>query len=420
MKKIISLLALAMLTMSAWAANTYVKVTSVDQLVAGQKYILVNEEATVALGAITGTSTNYGSSVAINVANGVADIEGSNAVELTLGEGSMDALGHSTWTFDIGGEGHWICWVSGNSLNTVNSPAPNNAMWIATVTDDGVVLKSKVDNARVLQYNAGAPRFACYTSTQKPAVLYVEGVPAEGGIANLSEVNGLEDDANFEFAGNAVVTVCKNGYLFLRDETGYGMIQGVADGTFENGQVLSPGWSATKTSNDGWVKLIDPEGLNASGETNAELAAAQKLTGAVDESMLNAYVYVEDVEKGFFPLRSIPLPDGTSIDITDCLWGMNQGASSRYNYYGVICKVDGVLKFNIVKIEKYVAPAFLRGDVNNSNDVTIQDVTALINYLLTHNETGVNLQAADCNQDNNVTITDVTALINYLLSGSWD
>ena len=40
MKKLFSLLTLALLTMSAWAANTYVKVTSADQLVAGQKYII--------------------------------------------------------------------------------------------------------------------------------------------------------------------------------------------------------------------------------------------------------------------------------------------------------------------------------------------------------------------------------------------
>lgn len=427
MKKVISLLALAMMTMSAWAANTYVKVTSVDQLVAGQKYILVNEEATVALGAITGTSTNYGSSVAINVANGVADIEGSDAVELTLGEGSMDALGHSTWTFDIGGEGHWICWASGNSLNTVNSPAPNNAMWIATVTDDGVVLKSKVDNARVLQYNAGAPRFACYTSTQKPAVLYVEGVPAEGGIANLSEVNGLEDDANFEFAGNAVVTVCKNGYLFLRDETGYGMISGVT-GTFENGQMLEQGWNATKTSvNDGWVRYINAEGLSASGETNAEFAAAQKLTAFPDESMLNAYVYVENVtiSGGMMPglpMRSLPLPDGSDIGVTSTLWGMSWPAGGSKNVYGVLCKVDGALKINVVDFEQYVEPEpeFLRGDVNDDTYVNITDVTVLINYLLSHDATGVNLQAADCNQDTNVTITDVTVLINFLLSQSWD
>ena len=60
-----------------------------------------------------------------------------------------------------------------------------------------------------------------------------------------------------------------------------------------------------------------------------------------------------------------------------------------------------------------------RGDVNGDGNVNISDVTALINYLLSHNTTGVNVDAADCNQDNNVNISDVTALINYLLSHHW-
>ena len=63
---------------------------------------------------------------------------------------------------------------------------------------------------------------------------------------------------------------------------------------------------------------------------------------------------------------------------------------------------------------------FLRGDVNGDVQVKINDVTALINYLLSGDASGVNLQAADCNQDGNVKIGDVTALINYLLSGTWN
>ena len=64
-------------------------------------------------------------------------------------------------------------------------------------------------------------------------------------------------------------------------------------------------------------------------------------------------------------------------------------------------------------------PAFTRGDVNGDGSVNIGDVTALINYLLSHNSTGINLDAANCNQDSNINISDVTTLINYLLSHSW-
>ena len=65
-------------------------------------------------------------------------------------------------------------------------------------------------------------------------------------------------------------------------------------------------------------------------------------------------------------------------------------------------------------------PAFTRGDVNGDGSVSIADVTALIDYLLSGDDSGINLSAADTNQDTNVSIADVTALIDYLLSGSWN
>ena len=63
-------------------------------------------------------------------------------------------------------------------------------------------------------------------------------------------------------------------------------------------------------------------------------------------------------------------------------------------------------------------PSFIVGDVNGDGNVTISDVTALIDLLLGGGT--INNPAADCNNDTNVTISDVTALIDYLLGGSWN
>ena len=57
----------------------------------------------------------------------------------------------------------------------------------------------------------------------------------------------------------------------------------------------------------------------------------------------------------------------------------------------------------------------LRGDVNESGEVNIADVTSLIDYLLGSGNT-VNELAADVNSDNAINIADVTALIDMLLS----
>ena len=58
-------------------------------------------------------------------------------------------------------------------------------------------------------------------------------------------------------------------------------------------------------------------------------------------------------------------------------------------------------------------------DCDGNPGVGMDDLTELINYLLTQDASGINLDAADCNQNGSVTISDVTALINYLLSHMW-
>ena len=65
----------------------------------------------------------------------------------------------------------------------------------------------------------------------------------------------------------------------------------------------------------------------------------------------------------------------------------------------------------------YIDQDVLMGDVNGDNNVSIADVTALIDYLLGGN-TSINLDAADVNYDTFITIADVTALIDKLLTSN--
>ncbi|MBQ9555375.1 MAG: leucine-rich repeat protein [Muribaculaceae bacterium] len=71
--------------------------------------------------------------------------------------------------------------------------------------------------------------------------------------------------------------------------------------------------------------------------------------------------------------------------------------------------------FHIVAIGEDV----VAGDVNGDGQVTIDDVVALIDYLLSGNASLEDVANADCNGDGQVTIDDVVALIDYLLSGTW-
>jgi hypothetical protein len=133
--------------------------------------------------------------------------------------------------------------------------------------------------------------------------------------------------------------------------------------------------------------------------------------------MLNAYVYVENVYKSFLPIRSITLEDGTNISLTGT---GNQPAMGNYNIYGIIWKSGDKLVFEPVAWETYDAPpTFLRGDVNDDGAVTIADVAALADYLLSNDATDLNLDASDCDQNGSVGVNDVASLIDYILNGEW-
>ena len=60
--------------------------------------------------------------------------------------------------------------------------------------------------------------------------------------------------------------------------------------------------------------------------------------------------------------------------------------------------------------------AHVLGDVNGDGIIDVADVTALIAYVLTGNDSGIDLDAADCNQDGNYDVGDVASLITLVLN----
>ena len=88
-------------------------------------------------------------------------------------------------------------------------------------------------------------------------------------------------------------------------------------------------------------------------------------------------------------------------------------------YYGVInastsmtsayADVQGTVNAKVVSL----------GDVNMDGSIGVADVTSLLNYILTGNESPFDTNAADVDQNGEIAINDVTGLINYLLTGEW-
>lgn len=113
---------------------------------------------------------------------------------------------------------------------------------------------------------------------------------------------------------------------------------------------------------------------------------------------------------------SATLGNTGNVTTTEITWGLTVPGDNDGLWYGWL---NNRLYYTDGK--SFIIPGGgLRGDVNNDNEVTIADVSALIDYLLTGDPEGVNLQNANCDLNEEVSIADVSALIDYLLNGTWD
>ena len=120
-------------------------------------------------------------------------------------------------------------------------------------------------------------------------------------------------------------------------------------------------------------------------------------------------------------VNSLPYQDGYMV-VVDLDNEAEQNAMTKEQVATATAKgwsVEGITGEDFVQYEGIDDATILVGDVNGDNKISIADVTALINYLLSGDASEINIELADCNKDGEIKISDVTALINYLLSGTW-
>jgi hypothetical protein len=165
----------------------------------------------------------------------------------------------------------------------------------------------------------------------------------------------LDDNTEFEFKGDAVVTAQEGQYLWLRDATGYGLIYGTIDGEFTNGQVLSQNWTAKKTTFRGLTEYTNAANLSASGVTNTALAAAQEIT-ALSEDMINAYVLVKNVTSFTVSGKNVTanFEDGTTMVMYNQFNVEVPTTEGNYTVEGAVGKYNTNLQLYIINIEGYV------------------------------------------------------------------
>jgi len=100
-------------------------------------------------------------------------------------------------------------------------------------------------------------------------------------------------------------------------------------------------------------------------------------------------------------------------DFDNVINGWRYFVNAYYYSTGEQVKIKGTSFHTIIFPE---APAIQPGDVNCDGKLSIKDVTDLISYLLSGDESGIDLTVADVDNNGKISIGDVTALINLLLT----
>ncbi len=301
-------------------------------------------------------------------------------------------------------------------VGQVNDNGWNPSTGIAMLTEDEDTFT--LANAQIIDSGDGYGYFSFMAvlgsnSDSWPANGYRIGAAEDGTVAVLDQfvdMGGFGTVGAFKVEpGYYNITVVlsggENGRLKLTEPT--------VDDVYIIGDVNEIGWNAT----DG-VKMTYNEGIytaTITTQNQGDLGVAyfgftKKLADPESESEniwddIASFVMTEELlgqecdlaTDGSF--ESIAMPEGTWTVTIDLV-------NHKFTITGEWPDTPG-------------PQPSVRGDVNKDGNVRIDDVTALIDYLLSGNGDDLDLVAADCNKDGDIRIDDVTSLIDFLLGGSW-
>ena len=140
------------------------------------------------------------------------------------------------------------------------------------------------------------------------------------------------------------------------------------------------------------------------------------------------YVYGINIYNGDLttaPPRRQVVEEGDSTwrmvsGINDSCYTVNALAEGYYEYMVKAIYTDGTESIwsNIEHVTLTgEGDELLIGDVNGDGEVSVADVTRLIDYILGHEEAVISQEAADVNDDGEVSVADVTRIIDIITKG---
>ena len=133
---------------------------------------------------------------------------------------------------------------------------------------------------------------------------------------------------------------------------------------------------------------------------------------AVGEGTVTLYIQFIDNATGEMTTESFS-------DEGSVVFEIPRGSETTYVNVWATAQANENALIGYTEVEYYVEiPAMVTvipGDADGDGKVTVNDVTAIIDYVLGVNVGGINVDGADFNNDGQVAISDVTAIIDYIM-----
>jgi len=388
MKKFFSLLTLALLTMSAWASTTVT-----FDLSSG--YANGDVVPSVASGDVTVTfdkGTNQNAPKWYTTGSALRLYGGNTATVASAG----DAISKITFTFSTG---------DGNNEITCDTGDFNTPTWTGAASSVIFTVSGTSGHRRIAKIEVTLGEGGGDTPVD----------PTENLVESLEIAADMEDGVEFVFTGDAVVTYQYKQYLYVRDDTGYGLIYGSTNGgknpVFAQGTILAPNWEAkTSIYNDELMEFVNTTGLDSCGLTTV---APEVITADQMADKLNAYVQIDHVKS--ISGTTATLTDGTTINLYNRFGKTIQEFSDADAIItGIVNIYNGNLQLYYIGVEGIVAAPEIAPascDFEESVEVTITaEEGATIKYSY-DNETWADYTEA-------LTITETTTVYAKAVVGT--
>lgn len=370
------------------------RVASVGELVSGKRYVIACGSKEVAAGEL---NSKLLTPVDVTVSDDIVTLADGVAVFVLSGSGSSYSLKNES-------TGQYLNSATAKSMSYSDS----EVAWTLSNGTDGVEMTC--GSSGTLTYNVSSPRITTYTSNATATMIRV----------NLyMEVGSSDDPDQPVITGNHYALVSDATTLAAGDE----IVIAYINAEEETYQALSTTQNNNNRAATSDVTINDDGTLTAGEEV--QIITLEKEGDKFLFNVGDGYLYATSSTKNYLKTETTADANAKATiaiagnSATIVFQGTNTHNVLRYNPNNgtplFSCYAEDSTTGHQAQIYRKVEQA---GDINRDGQVSIADVTALVNIILGKDSTvpyQYDHDAADVNTDGGISIADVTALVNSIL-----